>query len=299
MNIIRRPRSERELRVLARPAIIFVLLFTIFPLIYSVWVSVHNFNAVSPNRNFVGLRNFADVLTDPLFIQSAKFTLLFVLVVVPIQTALGLGIAILIERDPRLRRLALPVFMVPLVILPITVAFIWKQLWNAPYGVVNQFLSTITGQPVDIDWVGSPETAFIAVAVTEIWQWTPFMILVLLAALVGIPQELREAAEIDASSAWLRFRSIIFPAILPVLTVALAIRVIDSANLFSTVYGVTGGGPGNTTYSIVYYIQQLAAFGDQGRASAASLLFLVALVVLVVLGTLRAISRQSATSDTS
>lgn len=284
---------------MAWPAIAVVALFTIFPLVYSLWVSVHRYEALSVNHDSVGLTNYQNVITDPLFRQSAVRTLIFVLIVVPTQTVLGLAIAIPIERRPRLRRILLPVVLLPLMIIPIVVAFIWRQLWETPYGVVNEVLGFFAGHPVHTDWVGHPVTAFFALAVTEIWEWTPFMILVVLSALVSIPPEVREAAEIDAASPWLRFRSIILPAILPVLTVAVVIRVIDSANFFSTVYGVTQGGPGNSTYSIVYYIWNLARFGDQGRASAASFLFLIALVLLVVISALRIIRRQSTLQENS
>jgi multiple sugar transport system permease protein len=270
-------RRRRELWLLVLPAAAIVLVFSIFPLVYSVWVSFHHWAALSNAHPSAGTSNYENVLNDPVFRHAVLKTVEFVAIALPAQTLLGLLIAMIIDSRRWARRFLLPIVLLPVLVMPIVVAYIWQQLWESPYGVADEFLSLIVGHDVTIDWVSHPGTAFIAIVVTEIWEWTPFMVLVLLAALVAIPPELREAAEVDGASWWRTFRAVILPAITPVLLVAVMIRLLDSANLFSTVYGITSGGPGTSTYSIVYYVWNLFRFGDAGRAAAASLIFLVGL----------------------
>jgi multiple sugar transport system permease protein len=272
-------RRRRELWLLVLPAAAIVLAFSIFPLAYSVWVSFHHWAALSNTHPSAGTSNYETVLNDPVFRHAVVKTIEFVAIVLPAQTLLGLLIAMIIDSRRWARRVLLPIVLLPVLVMPIVVAYIWQQLWESPYGVVNEFLTVVVGHDVQIDWTSHPGTAFTAIVVTEIWEWTPFMVLVLLAALVAIPPELREAAEVDGASWWRTFRAVILPAIAPVLLVAVMIRLLDSANLFSTVYGITSGGPGTSTYSIVYYVWNLFRFGDAGRSAAASLMFLVGLGV--------------------
>lgn len=270
-------RRRRELWLFVLPAVLLVLAFSIFPLLYSVWVSFHHWEALSVGHASAGTANYASVLNDPLFRQSAIKTIEFVAIVLPVQTLLGLAIAMVIESRQWARRILLPIVLLPVLVMPIVVAFIWQQIFESPYGIGDQLLGLLVGHSVVTDWTSHPATAFAAIVVTEIWEWTPFMVLVLLAGLVAIPPELREAAEVDGASWWRKFRTVILPGIAPVLVVAVMIRLLDSANLFSTVYAVTSGGPGTSSYSLVYYVWNLFRFGDSGRAAAASLMFLVGL----------------------
>jgi multiple sugar transport system permease protein len=273
-------RRRWEFWVLVIPAALLVLAFSIFPLAYSVWVSFHHWEVLSVGHPSAGTSNYANVINDPLFRHSVVKTIEFVAIVLPVQTVLGLAIAMIIESRRWARRILLPIVLLPVLVMPIVVAYIWQQLWESPYGVADQFLGLIVGHPVATDWVSHPSTAFAAIVVTEIWEWTPFMVLVLLAGLLAIPPEIREAAEVDGASWWRTFRYEILPGIAPVLIVAIMIRLLDSANLFSTVFVITSGGPGTSTYSIVYYVWNLFRFGDAGRAAAASLLFLVGLGIV-------------------
>jgi multiple sugar transport system permease protein len=275
------------------PAALLVVAFSIFPLGYSVWVGFHHWEALSVGHPSAGASNYVNVLNDPLFRDAVLRTIEFVAIVLPIQTVLGLSIAMVIESRAWARKVLLPIVLLPVLVMPIVVAYIWQQLWESPYGIADQFLGVILGHPVATDWVSNPSTAFAAVVVTEIWEWTPFMVLVLLAALVAIPPELREAAEVDGASWWRKFRNVILPGIMPVLIVAVMIRLLDSANLFSTIYAITHGGPGTSTYSLVYYIWNLFRFGDAGRAAAASLLFLVGLGLVAGLLATRLLRSQT------
>jgi multiple sugar transport system permease protein len=287
-------RDRRDLWVMVAPAVLVVLGFGIFPLVYSVWVSFHLWEPLSQAHPGTGVGNYRQVLSDPLLHDAVVRTVVFVAVVVPVQTLLGLGLALLVEKRAYLRRIFFSVFLLPLLIMPIVVGYMWRQMWEAPYGMVNSVLGTLLGHDVTTNWLGNPDRAFAALAITEIWQWTPFMFVVLLAALTGVPVNLREAAAVDGSGAWVTFRVVVLPAIMPVLTVAVILRLLEAANFYATVYAITQGGPGTSTYSLVYYIAQLAQFGRHGVAAAASFLFLLGLAIPVGLLVMRLLHRQSA-----
>jgi len=261
------------------PAVIVVLGFGLFPLAYALWVSFHNWNALSPNHDSVGFANYGEVIDDPLAVQAMLRTALFVGIVVPIQMVIGTAAALLVESRPLLRRIFFPVFLLPLLLMPIVVGYMWRQLWQSPNGMVNSMLSLLSGQDVTVEWLGSPTMAFVAIGITEIWEWTPFVFVVILAGLAGVRVNLREAAATDGAGAWATFRTVVWPAITPVVIVVLILRVLESANFYATVYAITQGGPGDSTYSVVYYIAKLAEFGRAGTAAAASFMFLLLLAI--------------------
>lgn len=274
-------RGRRELFLMVLPAIVLVLAVNIFPLIYSLWVSFHSYEPLALSHPANGIGNFRQVLSDPLFRSSALLTLIFVAIVVPLQTLLGLGLALLVEMRAWARRIFFPIFLLPVLIMPVVVAYMWRQMWEAPFGVVDEVASVVLRHHVTIQWLNNPRTAFIALVVTEIWQWTPFMFIILLAGIVSVPAELREAAAVDGSGAWSTFAFVVLPSIAGILTIAVMIRLLDAANFFVTVYAITGGAPGTSTFSLVFYIWNLAHVGRFGAASASSFLFLAVLAIFV------------------
>ena len=286
-------RDRRDLWMLVIPAVVVVVGFGLFPFIYALWVSFHSWEPLSPNHPFIGVDNYTEVLGDDVFQASILRTLLFVAIVVPCQTLIGLGLALLVDSRPRLKRVFFPLFLLPILIAPIVVGYMWRQMWEYPNGPVNNILSLVPFTDARVQWLGDDKTAFVALVVTEIWQWTPFMFVVLLAGLTAVPQPLREAIEIDGARAWRTFRVVVLPAILPILTVAIILRVLEAANFYATVFAITQGGPGTATYSIVYYIAKLAQFGRPGVAAAASLFFLLVVAIFTGILVQRLLRRQS------
>lgn len=271
--------------LLVLPAVLVILLVSIFPLLYSLWVSFHLWDPIIPGNPFNGVDNFSSVLGDVEFQSALPLTFIFVAIVVPVECLFGLGLALLLAGQRLVgKRLLFSVLLLPMMMTPIVVGFTWRMLWETPFGAINQVLSFVLRHPVDIVWLNDPHTAFLAVAVTEIWQWTPFMFIVLLAAVTAVPHEHLEAAALDGAGWGKTFLHVTLPAIAPVMVLALVIRCLDAAKLFDITYALTGGGPGYSTETLSYYIYRLGAeFFQMGKASAGSYLFMIILVVLTTI----------------
>jgi multiple sugar transport system permease protein len=276
------------------PAVLVVLGFGIFPLIYALWVSFHQWEPFSQTHPGNGVANYTEALNDPLFRGAAAKTAMFVAIVVPAQVVIGLGLALIVESRLRLQRLFFPIFLLPLLLAPIVVGYMWLQMWQFPAGIINEILSFVLPGDPRVNWLGSPDTAFITLLVTEIWQWTPFVFVIMLAGLTAVPVPLREAAAVDGAGWWWTFRTVILPAITPVLTVVVVLRMLESANFFATVYSITRGGPGTSTYSLVFYVSKLAQFGRPAVAAASSFIFLIALAIPIGLLLMMFLKRQTA-----
>ena len=272
-------RAREEYTLMVIPAIVITVVIGLFPVLYALWVSFHQYEVLSPRHLFSGWENYQTAINDPVFWQSAGHTALYVAIVVPSETIVGLVLALLVEGRDWARRIFFPVFLLPVLVMPVVVGYLWRQLWEPSFGAVNEVLGLMLHTRVDIPWLTNPTASFAALAITEIWEWTPFMFVILLAAITAVPEEMREAAQVDGAGSWAMLWHIVLRMIAPVMLLAISIRTLDAANFFATVYAITGGGPGTSTYSFVYYIWNLAHFGADGAAAAAAFLFLLMLVI--------------------
>jgi multiple sugar transport system permease protein len=201
-----------------------------------------------------------------------------------LEFLLGLGLALLFAGDFAGKRFAMPLLLLPVMVVPIVVGLTWKMLWDNQYGAINQVLSWIAGYDVNILWLAQRNTALFAMIVTDVWQWTPFMFLVLLAGLSSINPELYEAAALDGAGWWHQLRDVSLPGISRVIAVAIIFRALDAFKVFDLVYMFTQGGPGTSTESISWYIYQLGfKFFRLGYASAVSFLVVILLTILATL----------------
>lgn len=275
------PRKRRRIQLTERhlplallaPSVVFILLVVGFPMIYSLYLSFTNFNLITPqNIEFIGLQNYIHLLTkDPLFWKVFFRTVLFISLAVNIEFLLGLGIATLMARAIRGQSLGRTLIMMPMMFAPILVGFQFKWFFNAQVGLVNNLLYTITGESHFIPWLVDTPTGFIAILVAEIWMSTPFMVIILEAGILSLPQEPFEAAEVDGASGWQKFRHLSLPMLMPFIYTAMAIRSLDVARAYDIVSIMTGGGPGNRTELIWTYVNRLAFTGKQfGLGSAMS-----------------------------
>ena len=186
--------------------------------------------------------------------------------------------------DFRGKRFAMPILMLPVMVVPIVVGLTWRMLWDNQYGAINQTLSWIAGREVNILWLAHRDTALFAMIVTDVWQWTPFMFLVLLAALSSVNPELYEAASLDGAGWWQSLRDVSLPGIARVIAVAILFRALDAFKVFDLVYMFTQGGPGTSTESISWYIYQLGfKFFRLGYASAVSFCVVIILTIVATL----------------
>ncbi len=270
--------------LLVAPAVILILGLTVYPLAFSLWVAFINYDFTVPGHAFVGLENFRRVLADPVATGSALTTVWLTVVNVGLEFMLGLALALAMARTFRGRGIVMTVLIVPLFISPVIVGQFWALLLQRPFGPTDYLLGKLLGHEVAISWLTQAPWNFIAIVTADVWQWTPFMFVLLLAGLTAIPLHVYEAAELDGAGAWQTFWQLTLPALGPMILIAVTFRLLDAVKLFDVIFMLTGGGPGTSTYTASYYLYQI---GFQqfhiSQATAGSWLFLIAIAVLVML----------------
>jgi multiple sugar transport system permease protein len=261
------------------PTVLLLFVITIYPMLNSLWNSLHYFNLLAPDdKRFVGLGNYGDLLTkDPTFWGVMQITFIYTIGVVAIQFVAGLGMALLLDRAMRGISLLRTLIIVPILISPVVVGLTWRYMYE-PWGVINYALGKFGIAP--IEWVSSPVYALPSIMVVDIWQWTPFVVLVLLAGLQSIPREVVEAAQLDGLKSWQYFTRILWPLLRPVALIVLLIRMMDALKVFDTVYMLTRGGPGTATYVASMY-NYVLFFGNYQVGYAAAMSYIILIIVNV------------------
>lgn len=280
----RAPFSDRNFKYLViAPAILILLLVGIFPLVYSLVVSFQSIDMFDQNPAFSNGRYYAQLFEDSRLWWALGHTVLITAIALPIELILGLAMAMLfVDRMPG-RQLFVSFLVLPTMIAPVVAGATWRLLFDNRYGPINQILGWVTGEPQAILWTIKPEYVYPAILIAEVWQWTPFMFLILLAGLSNVDQSLVEAAEIDGASRWRTFWKIVLPAIWPVMAIALLIRGLDLFRIFDVIWALTQGGPGTMTetISIYTYVQGFRQF-ETSYTAAIAFLVIVLLTVVVV-----------------
>ena len=263
---------------LLAPAGLLFLMLTVFPLVYNGYISFHHFHFIRRVFNFIGTRNYTRLFQDGLFLSSIKNTLEFVALATAAEVMLGTGLALLFNTRFPGRRIALPLVIFPMMLPTMVVCAIWVMLYDFEFGFLNQILRFLGLSPVQ--WLSNPRIAMKSIVLVDIWQWTPFVLLLILAGLQSIPDYLYEAAQLDGASGFQMFRHITLPLLSFQIKLAVLLRLIDTFRIFDKVYAMTGGGPGYATETISLYIYREGfRYFNLGYAAAASLV-----MVLLVLG---------------
>jgi multiple sugar transport system permease protein len=246
----RRVGSERRLAtLLLLPSVGFLLLMTIFPTIYSLWMSTQQYNLSRPDlAHFVGLRNYGQLLSDDIFWKAVRITLTFSVSVLVLQFLIGFFIANLFDRERRGMNLLRTLFIIPVFASPVALGLTWRYMYQPGYGLINYLLESL-GLP-RVNWLASTEWALPAVIVADVWQWTPFVALILLAGMQSISPEITEAAELDGLTRFQYLWRIVLPLLTPIIVVVGLIRLIDALKTFDLIYIITRGGPGTATYTL-------------------------------------------------
>lgn len=276
-------RSRKKTLAFLLPAVLTLLVIGLGPLLFAVNMSLRRYHLARPagGNPWVGLDNFVTVLNDPSFWDSMLRTASFMAVVLPAQVLLGLFVALLLHRPGfgPMRALTRVALVIPLATTPAVVGLIGRLVFNREAGIVNYGLSLV-GVP-SITWLGEPSSAFIAIIVMELWQWTPFVALVFLAGLTTVPTEVEDAAKLETNR-WIDvLRYIQVPYLLPGLTAILILRTADILKLFDMVFTMTRGGPGSATELVSLYIQRIGfRVFDQGVASAQAIILLIITILL-------------------
>jgi multiple sugar transport system permease protein len=247
------PVWRRRLRpyVLAVPALA-ITVGILYPFVLGAWYAFINYSATNPNPVFVGLKNFRAVLTSSVFWGSVRTTLIYAASATVIETVLGVGVALLLYRASVAGRIFERVLILPLMIAPVIAGVIWRLMYNPEFGVLNH----IFGLGTTFNWLGR-NTALPSVILVDIWIYTPFVAILVLAGLRSLPREPFEASEVDGASWWYMFRRLMLPMMWPYILVAVIFRLMDSLKVFDSVYVLTAGGPGNQTRTL-----QIGAYQD-------------------------------------
>lgn len=259
MHSERRIGGERRFKyLLVAPAIFVILLIGLYPFVKLILTSFQNITMFDDDRGFHGFAHYARLFEDGRLWESLMHTVGFTAVALPIELVLGYLLALLFLNPLPWKRFFVAVILLPTVISPIVAGSTWRLMFDQRFGPINQIIGWLAGGEVKILWTVDPLLVWPAIMVAEVWQWTPFMFLILLAALSNIDREQLEAAQIDGASSWMTFRRIVLPTILPVMFIAVLIRALDLFRVFDVIWTMTGGGPGTRTETITIYAYQMA-----------------------------------------
>jgi multiple sugar transport system permease protein len=263
------------------PAIILFIIMTIYPFAYMIYASFTDLDLSRANTGkIIGLRNYLDIFKDQLAISSIEFTALMVLIAVPVEMVLGLALSYLI-RNLVGEKILRALFLIPMMVPAAVGGFGWKMLFNFIFGPVNYFLNLFGIQSVE--WFGRPGSARIAVLIVEIWQWAPFVFLILYAALQALPRDILDAGKVDGAGGWKLFLHIELPLLRPIFYVTLLLRVIDVLRTFDIVYMTTYGGPGSATSTWSFYAYKVTvSYGwNIGYGSALCVILIIVSAILI------------------
>jgi multiple sugar transport system permease protein len=233
------------------------------------------------NAGFVGLDNFARMAQSPEFWNSVRVTLVLFVVCLVVETVLGIALGYLMSIDVPGRKIFQGLMLIPAITASVAVALVWMLIYDPTLGAANQILTAVGLDPVV--WLGDPDIALWSIALVDIWQWTPFMALIIAAGIRSLPTEPFEAASIDGASGWRKALHVGLPLLTPVISVAMLLRTVDLVRFFDTVYIMTQGGPVNSTNTLNVYGYR-AAFIDQQTSYAAALQLSLLLLVVVMAG---------------
>ncbi|WP_418770213.1 carbohydrate ABC transporter permease [Mycobacterium neumannii] len=271
-----RRRTTATAYALLAPSLFGVVAFMLLPMLVVVWLSLHRWDLLSP-MEYVGLRNWQSVLTDPTFGTSLVVTLLFVVLVVPAQTLLGLIAASLLTRGLPGSGFFRTLYVLPWICAPLAIAVLWRWILAPTDGAV----STVLGR--QIEWLTDPTLALPVVSAVVVWTNVGYVTLFFLAGILNIPEDIHNAARTDGATTWQRFRHITLPMLRPTLFFVLVTGIISAAQVFDTVYALTGGGPQNRTDLMAHRIYA-EAFGAAavGRAAVMAVVLFVLLVGVTI-----------------
>ncbi len=263
------------------PAVIVMAVALLYPIGYMIYASFLDWNPSQRigEAEFVGLRNYVNLLSDASFLESFWVTIKFAAIVVSVEMFLGVGLALLLDRNIRGMSVLRTLFILPMMIAPIVVGLMWRYMYHPTVGIFNKTLKGMGFEP--IPWLSDGSWAFASVVIADVWQWTPFIFILSLAALQSLPKSAMEAARIDGATGWQQIIYIKLPLMLPVLIVTALLRLIDAFKVLEVILVLTNGGPGLSTEILSLRISRTASeFRELGEAAAMSNYLLILLLIL-------------------
>jgi multiple sugar transport system permease protein len=280
-----RPRfawlSDRALvRLFLTPTMLLLLLVAVFPLFWSLYLSFTKFSVIKDQNGptWIGLGNFDRLLSDPDIWQRFATTARFVIPAVTIELLFGFSLAMLLNKAFKGRGIIVTLMLIPMMLTPLVVALFWRYMYQPDSGVINYWIHDIFQQP-RVLWTTDINVAMWSLVLVDVWQWTPFIMLISLAGLSAVPKYLYEAAEVDRASGWFKFRHITLPLVTPLLLIAILFRVMDSYKIFDQAYALNISGNVNQVLSIYLYNMAFNDF-NTGKSSALGYIMLVVIIAL-------------------
>lgn len=292
-------REERRLGgAMLAPSLAVIALVAAYPICYAVWLSLNEYSVITPGLSrFVGIDNYLDALGSAQFWEAMETTVLFTVISVGLELAIGLGMALVMHQAFRGRALLRAVVLVPWAILTVVTAITWRTIFEPELGFVNTALNALSLPGGDVVWLGEEGYALAVMILADVWKTAPFMALLILAGLQGIPDELHDAAKVDGATTWQRFRSITLPLLVPAITVALIFRTLDALRVFDLPYVLTKGANGTETLSLIAQTE-LVANRNTGFGSALAVLTFITVMGISFLyirfmgGNIRALTKE-------
>ncbi|NOU77477.1 ABC transporter permease subunit [Paenibacillus sp. LMG 31459] len=266
------------------PAFIIFSMFIVIPMISSFYFSLTDWNGLNPHFNFIGLKNYRNLIRDTEVWIALKNTVIFALLVTILQNVLSLGLAMLVDGTGWITRFLRVFYLIPALLSALAIGFIWSYMYNPVFGVINLALENIGLSSWTQDWLGDPKWSMLSVVFTNIWQWAGLSLVIYLAGLQAIPSDLYEAADIDGANRWHQFKHITFPLIAPAFTVNILISIIGSFKVFDIIFVMTKGGPGTATESLAILLYKKAFnYNEMGYGTAiAIVMFFIILLISVI-----------------
>lgn len=291
---VRQPRSEKgAATLLLLPSLAFLVAMTVIPTVYSLWLSMRQYNLSRPDlAHWVGLRNYQQQLQDDLFWKALNVSLTFTVSVLVLEFVLGFLIATLLDRKMRGMGFVRTLFVIPVFASPVAMGLTWRYMYQPGYGLINFVLEAV-GLP-RVNWLASVDWAMPAVVIVDVWQWTPFVALILLAGMQSISTEIAEAAELDGLTKWQYMMRMVIPLIRPVVVVIGLIRLIDALKTFDLIYIITRGGPGTATYSLPLHAYSIGFASFLMGKSAAIAWIIVIIINIFTIVFLRILAKDQA-----
>lgn len=268
--------------LLLLPAMAILLAMVVYPLIFSLQTSFTDYNLIMLDGVWVGFKNYVTAFGDPSFRDSALFTFIFAFTSTGTQLVLGFVTALCLARVIYARGPLTILLMFPMMVTPVVVGILWLLMFQPDYSVINGLLAKLgISGPI---WLQHPLTARIAVIVADVWQWTPFFTIILLAGILNLPKEVMEAGEIDGATPLQSLAKLAIPMMMPLILITTLIRLIDSFKTFDSIFVMTNGGPSASTEVVSLYIYRKGLpYMEMGYASALSYLFVIVLTVIAAL----------------
>ena len=264
------------------PALIIFLAFSIYPILNTIFLSFHEWDMISPTKNFVGMKNYITLFHDLKFYQTLSNTFVYMILTVGLGVILAIALAMFLSKDTKVNQFMQNLIFTPYIVSLASISFLWMWIMNNDFGLLNYLLSVLHIEP--IDWLGNPKVVLLSLVIISVWKTLGYNTLIILSALQSIPKHLYEAAALDKAGKLQTFKKITFPMISPTLFFLTIVNVIASFKVFETIQIITAGGPQNSTNTLVYALYEYGfQFYKVGYASTIGVVLLVIISVFTII----------------